>query len=35
MVSAAQKWISTVLSWEEACELNPKLNTGATQVAAE
>src|SRR5436190_6033343 len=24
-----------VLSWEEACELNPKLNAGATQVAAE
>jgi hypothetical protein len=23
-----------VLSWEEACELNPKLNAGATQVAA-
>jgi len=24
-----------VLSWEEACELNPKLNAGATPVAAE
>jgi hypothetical protein len=24
-----------VLSWEKACELNPKLNAGATQVAAE
>jgi alkylhydroperoxidase family enzyme len=24
-----------VLSWEEACELNPKLAQGATQVAAE
>jgi hypothetical protein len=24
-----------VLSWEEACELNPKLNAGAAQVAAE
>ena len=24
-----------VLSWEEACELNPKLNAGATSVAAE
>jgi AhpD family alkylhydroperoxidase len=24
-----------VLSWEEACELNPKLTQGATQVAAE
>ena len=24
-----------VLSWEEACELNPKLNAGAASVAAE
>jgi len=24
-----------VLSWEEACELNPKLNAGAAQVSAE
>jgi hypothetical protein len=24
-----------VLSWEEACELNPNLNSGAAQVAAE
>ncbi len=24
-----------VLSWEEACELNPKLTQGAAQVAAE
>src|SRR5262245_56534473 len=24
-----------VLSWDEACELNPKLNAGATQAAAE
>jgi hypothetical protein len=24
-----------VLSWEEACELNPKFNAGATEVAAE
>jgi AhpD family alkylhydroperoxidase len=24
-----------VLSWEQACELNPRLNAGATQVAAE
>ncbi len=24
-----------VLSWEEACEINPKLSAGAAQVAAE
>src|SRR5215510_11563514 len=24
-----------VLSWEEACEINPKLSSGAAQVAAE
>jgi hypothetical protein len=36
-VDGAGKFVTSlnVLSWEEACELNPKLKTDAAQVAAE